>query len=132
MQLDPQQAANAANAIMTAFGAAVVLAIVIAPLIYARDKITAQANARKMADMRWYVKDVYATDSGGMLTLYSEGKDRIEAKLFVRPFHPDLPLVRTLGYLDIIEFDFAETPLDRAPDIEICAYLRIRRVGSFA
>jgi len=107
-------------------------------------------SAEQVAKHKWYVKGasvferktVQWLDSKGwneiehgssrmdegaaVLKLYSTDRKRQELTLAIRPGHPSVKALKRLSYLDIVEFDFVEKPLECALDTELCAYLVLK------
>ena len=111
---------------------AAVLGFVFIPLFWRHDKDAAREKARTFSGKRWYVKSVSAGERGSYLLIYSAEKDRAKASLYFRPSHPSVALIRDLKHLDIVEFEFIEEPMERAPETELCAYLKLKRICSFS
>jgi hypothetical protein len=108
---------------------------------------------RNIADNKWHVKGaaVYSENpivldvrgwrnidgaisqrlvGSGYVTMTSVHPSRQELNLGFRPGHPSIELLPALSYLDVIEFEVVDTPLDCALEEELCAHLVIKSYGS--
>lgn len=109
-----------------------------------------KSSAEQVAKHKWYVKGASVferktaqrLDSKGWreieygnsrmdegaaeLKLSSTDRRRQELTLAIRPGHPSVKVLRRLTYLDVVEFEFVEKPLECALDTELCAYLVLK------
>lgn len=106
--------------------------------------------AEEIAKQKWYVKQVSIFESkiawrldskgwqkinyasgkefvdGAVLKLSSTDRSRQELILTFRPTHPSVKMLKNLTYLNIMELQFVEKPLECALDTELCAYLMVK------
>ena len=109
-----------------------------------------KSSAEQVAKRQWYVKGASifgrktaqwldskgwseieyggdkADEGAAVLKLSSTDRKRQELTLPIRPGHPSAKALRRLSYLDVVEFDFVEKPLECALDTELCAYLVLK------
>ncbi|MBX4204860.1 MAG: hypothetical protein KW788_01565 [Candidatus Doudnabacteria bacterium] len=69
----------------------------------------ARKRAGQVAAHRWIVKEVVrGQDIGGVL-LHTDDRERLTARLFYKPGHPDFDKLLGLSKLDRIEFELVKT-----------------------
>ncbi len=115
------------------FFVVVFFALIFIPFLWKKDTSKAREKAFHMAQKKWYIKDYFLHKSGSaILLIYSEGQKREKIKLVFRPHHPSIKAIRNLWYLDIVEFEFQDKPLECALESELCAYLKVKSSYHFS
>jgi hypothetical protein len=81
---------------------------------------------------RWYVKEKVQLRGGIGLVIAMEGYSKHRTLISFRSGHPSIPVVSELVHMDIIEFEVEKDPMECALKEELCAYLKVKKVGHFS